>query len=149
VADKVIAGFDSPAAYLPRRARTARRAALPGDARSRASCRGGGVVSSSRSSNVPARCRRRAPRRRRSSARFAGTAFDSKTDALLVRRDDRWHALSPCAASLTPRSRRASPPTAPRRALLDIGPIDALLASYRERALGRGARGWRSSWHCS
>jgi predicted exporter len=142
VAAKVIAGFDSPATYLPSgRTQAARRAALPEDAALRADL--AAVVASSLfkpdlfepfARDVAAA--RAAPPLER--ARLAGTAFGLKTDALLVRRDDRWHALLPLrgvadAAALAARIAADGPPGA---ALLDIrAESTALLASYRERAL--------------
>jgi predicted exporter len=121
VADKVIAGFDSPAAYLPSgRTQAARGAALPDDAALRERL-AGAVASSPFKPDLfepflrDVAAARTAPPLER--ARFAGTAFGLKTDALLVRRDDRWHALLLARRRRRrARSRRASPPTAPGRA---------------------------------
>ena len=142
VAAKVIAGFDSPAAYLPSGpTQAARRAALPDDAALRADL--AAVVASSPFKpdlfepflRDVAAARAALPLER---ARLAGTAFGLKTDALLVRRDDRWHALLPLrgVADATALAARIAADGPPGAALLDIrAESTALLASYRERAL--------------
>jgi predicted exporter len=138
---KIIAGFDSPASYLPSvRTQLARRAALPDEAALRAAL--GAAVAESRFKpdlfepfvrDVGAA--RVAPPLDR--ARLAGTAFGLKVESLLVRRDDRWYALLPLRGVADPGA-LASGLGAPRGAvLLDIrAESTAMLASYRERALG-------------
>jgi predicted exporter len=142
VADKAIAGFESPATYLPSaRTQAARRAALPDDATLRADLAAAVAASPFKPDLFEPFLRdvaaaRAAPPLER--ARLAGTAFGLKTDALLVRRDDRWHALLPLrgvadAGALAARIAAAGPPGA---ALLDIrAESTRLLATYRERAL--------------
>jgi predicted exporter len=142
VADKAIAGFDSPVAYLPSaRTQAARRAALPDDATLRADLAAAVAASPFKPDLFEPFLRdvaaaRAAPPLER--ARLAGTAFGLKTDLLLVRRDDRWHALLPLrgvadAGALAARIAAEGPFGA---ALLDIrAESTALLASYRERAL--------------
>ncbi len=139
---KAIAGYDSPAAYLPsRRTQAARRAALPDDATLRMDLAAAVAASPFKPDLFEPFLRdvaaaRAAPPLER--ARLAGTAFGLKTDALLVRRDGRWHALLPVRgvadpAALAARIAADGPPGA---ALLDIrAESTALLASYRERAL--------------
>ncbi len=139
---KVIAGFDSPAAYLPsRRAQAARRAALPDEATLRADL--AAVVASSPFKpdlfepfvRDVAAARAARPLER---TQLAGTAFGLKTEALLVRRDGRWHALLPVRgvgdpAALAERIAGLAPAGA---SLLDIrAESTSLLATYRERAL--------------
>jgi predicted exporter len=142
VVDKVIAGFDSPAAYLPSaRTQAARRAALPDNATLRADLAAAVAASPFKPDLFEPFLRdvaaaRAAPPLERT--RLAGTALGLKTDALLVRRDDRWHALLPLrgvadAGALAARLAAQAPPDA---ALLDIrAESTRLLASYRERAL--------------
>ena len=139
---KAIAGYDSPAIYLPSaRTQAARRAALPDDATLRADLAAAVAASPFEPDLFEPFARdvaaaRAAPPLERS--RLAGTAFGLKTDALLVRRDDRWHALLPVRgvadpAALAARIAADGPPGA---ALLDIrAESTELLASYRERAL--------------
>lgn len=138
---QVIAGFDSPATYLPsRRTQDARRAALPDDATLRADL--AAVVAASPFKpdlfapfvrDVAAA--RAAPPLER--ARLAGTAFGLRTDALLVRRDDRWYALVPLRGvadgdALAARLAALAPGGAE---LLDIrAESTRLLATYRSRA---------------
>ena len=138
---RIIAGFDSPATYLPsRRTQAARRAALPDETALRADL--GAVVAASpfkpdlfapfvRDVAVA----RAAPPLER--ARLAGTAFGLKTDALLVRRDDRWYALLPLRGvadgeALAARLAALAPSGVE---LLDIrAESTRLLATYRARA---------------
>jgi predicted exporter len=142
VAEKAIAGFDSPATYLPSaRAQAARRAALPDGATLRADL-AAAVESSPFKGDLFApfladvAAARAAPPLER--ARLAGTAFGLKTDLLLVRRDGRWYALLPLrgvadAGAVAARIAADAPPGA---ALLDIrAESTRLVAGYRERAL--------------
>jgi predicted exporter len=139
---KAIAGFDSPATYLPSvRTQAARRAVLPDDATLRERLAAAVAASPFKPDLFEPFLRdvaaaRAAPPLDR--ARLAGTAFGLKTDALLVRRDDRWHALLPLrgvadAGALAARLAAAGPAGA---AVLDIrAESTELLAAYRERAL--------------
>jgi len=139
---KAIGGYDSPAVYLPSaRTQAARRAALPDDATLRADLAAAVAASPFKPDLFEPFARdvaaaRVAPPLERS--RLAGTAFGLKTDALLVRRDGRWHALLPVRgvadpAALAARIAADGPAGA---AVLDIrAESTRLLASYRERAL--------------
>jgi predicted exporter len=142
VRDKVIAGFDSPARYLPsRRTQLARRAALPDEARLRQNLRR--VVASSpfRSDLFEPFVRdvaaaRAGPLLDRGALR--GTAFGLKVDSLLVPRDGRWYALVSLRGVADPQSlaERVAALGAGGASLLDIKAESAgLLGAYRERAL--------------
>jgi len=139
---KALAGFDSPATYLPSaRTQAARRAALPGDAALRERLAAAVAASPFKPGLFAPFLRdvaaaRAAPPLAR--ADLAGTAFGLKVDALLVRRDDRWYALLPLrgvadAAAIAARVAAEGPPGA---AVLDLRAESAgLLAAYRARAL--------------
>jgi predicted exporter len=139
---QAIAGFDSPARYLPSlRTQAARRAALPDDATLRTRLAAAVAASPFKPDLFEPFLRdvaaaRAAPPLDR--ARLAGTAFGLRADALLVRRDGSWHALVPLrgvadAAALAARIAADGPAGA---AVLDIrAESTGLLAAYRERAL--------------
>jgi predicted exporter len=142
VGEKALAGFDSPTRVLPsRRTQSARRDALPDEARLRENLRQ--VVASS-----PFRpglfepfirdvaAAKVAPPLDR--ARLHGTAFGLKVDSLLVQRDGRWYAFLPLRGVQDPAlvAGRVAAPGAHDVTLLDIRvEAAALLGSYRERAL--------------
>ena len=142
VAAKALAGFDSPARYLPsRRTQLARRDALPDAARLREHLRQ--VVASS-----PFRpglfepfvrdvvAAKAAPPLDR--ARLRGTAFGLKVDSALVQRDGRWYAFLPLRGVQDPAlvAARVAAPGAGDVTLLDLRVESAaLLGAYRERAL--------------
>lgn len=140
-AAKVIAGFDSPAHYLPSRAaQRERRAALPDETTLRATL--SPVVAASPFKpdlfepflrDVAAA--RTAPPLERASLR--GTALGLKVDSLLVHRGGEWHAFLPVTGVADPQvlaDRIGKLPSGPR--LLDIkAETAALLASYRSQAL--------------
>ncbi len=142
VGEKALAGFDSPTRVLPsRRTQSARRDALPDEARLRENLRQ--VVASS-----PFRpglfepfirdvaAAKVAPPLDR--ARLRGTAFGLKVDSLLVQRDGRWYAFLPLRGVRDPAlvAGRVAAPGAHDVTLLDIRvEAAALLGSYRERAL--------------
>jgi predicted exporter len=142
VSEKALAGFDSPARVLPsRRTQSARRDALPDEARLRESL--GQVVASS-----PFRpglfepfirdvaAAKAAPPLDR--ARLRGTAFGLKVDSLLVQRDGRWYAFLPLRSVRDPAlvAARVAATGAGDVTLLDLRVESAaLLGAYRERAL--------------
>jgi predicted exporter len=140
VAAGLIAGFDSPATYLPSRAtQEARRKALPDEATLRANL-GKAVAASPFKADLfepfiaDVAAARDAPPVSRESLR--GTAFGLKVDALLVQAQGAWHALLPLRGVV-------DPPAAAERLTgiegvetLDIKAESTLLMrTYREQAL--------------
>jgi len=142
VREKVIAGFDSPARFLPsRRAQRARRDALPDAAPLRERLREVVAASPFRPGMFEPFVRdvaaaKAGPLLERTS--LGGTAFALKLDSLLVQRDGRWYAFLPVRGVADPAS------LAVRVAALDAGDValldlkaesTALLADYREHTL--------------
>jgi predicted exporter len=142
VAERALAGFDSPARVLPsRRTQATRQKALPDEAQLRARLRE--VVASSPFRpglfepflRDVAQAKAAPPLDR---ARLRGTAFALKVDTLLVERDGRWYAFLPLRGVHDPRfvATRLAAAGAGDAVLLDLRTESAaLLAGYRERAL--------------
>ena len=142
VGERALAGFDAATRVLPsRRTQSARRDALPDEARLRENLRQ--VVASS-----PFRpglfepfirdvaAAKAAPPLDRTQLR--GTAFALKVDSLLVHRDGRWYAFLPLRGVQDPAlvAARVAAPGAGEVTLLDIRVESAaLLGAYREHAL--------------
>lgn len=148
VDEKLISGFDSPAAYLPsRRTQTERLSALPDEARLRADL--DEVVA--RSPFQPGLftpfvrdvvAARAAPPLDRE--RLRGTGLGVKVDALLVHRGDAWYALLPLRGVTDPSAvaQRVAALKAQGVELLDLRvESERLLRTYRERALSVWAAG--------
>lgn len=141
VGEKALAGFESPARYLPsERTQRARRDALPDAGRLEADLARAVASSPFRAGMFEpfvrdvAAAKDAAPLDR---ARLRGTAFGLKVDSLLVARDGRWYAFLPLRGIRDPALVRARlAPGAGDVALLDLRLESAgLLAAYRERAL--------------
>ncbi|MEO8717206.1 MAG: MMPL family transporter, partial [Burkholderiales bacterium] len=122
VAQGVIAGFDSPARYLPSDATQEARAASlpePGELRIRlAQALRGLPLRADRLEGFIADAARVKAGARLRRADFEGSALGLALDALLVRRAGGWHALVPLRA----------PPAGPRAHVIDAALVRAAIA---------------------
>lgn len=150
VAQGAIAGFDSPARYLPSQAtQEARARALPEPrvlrARLQQALRGLPLRAARLEAFVADVAKVRAGERLE-RAELEGTAFGVALEALLVRRGDRWHALLPLRA---PPDAFTLDGAGVREALLGSGAVfldlkaeaDALYAGYLGEAIALSAIG--------
>jgi predicted exporter len=142
VREGAIAGFDSPAFYLPaRRTQAARQQALPDSETLRENLRAVVAASPFQADLFApfvrdvAAARSAAPLERSS---FRGTALSLKVDSLLLERDGMWYALLPVRGVTDPRAlaQRATSLLQAGVEVLDIKNESAvLLGTYREHAL--------------